>query len=321
MTDETWDCIVVGGGAAGLSAALVLGRARRAALVVDAGAPSNLSAEGVGGLLGHDGRPPAELYEIGRREIAAYPSVVLRPGRVARGAREGDLFALELADGTTERARRVLLATGMDYRPPDLPGLAPLWGRSVFHCPFCHGWEARDQPLAVLGGGPDGPHRALLLRNWTDDLVLLTDGPASLEPAEAARLEAAGVSVDERRVTGVEGVDGGLTAVLFAEGPPLPRTGMMVAAPLHQRSALARELGVAAGPEGPVLVDALQTGPMGQTAVAGVFAAGDLGGTMPSVANAIASGSMAAAGVVGSLVAQEHGMPDPTAPAPATAAA
>ncbi len=320
MTDEIWDCIVVGGGAAGLSAALVLGRARRSTLVVDAGAPSNLPAEGVGGLLGHDGRPPAELYEIGRREIAAYPSVVLRPGRVARGGREGDRFALELADGTTERARRVVLATGMDYRAPDLPGLAPLWGRSVFHCPFCHGWEARDQPLAILGGGADGPHRALLLSNWTDDLVLLADGPAGLGPAEAARLEAAGVSVDERRVTGLEGVDGRLTAILFAEGPPLARTGMMVAAPLHQRSPLARELGVAAAPAGPVLVDALATGPLQQTSVPGVFAAGDLAGLMPSVTSAITSGSVAAAGVVQSLVAQEHGMPDPTAPEPVTAA-
>ncbi len=309
MERGTWDCIVVGGGAAGLSAALVLGRARRTTLLVDAGAPSNLPAEGIGGLLGHDGRPPAELYEMGRRELAAYPAVEVRTGtRVVRGRRDGDDFVLELADGRSERARRVLLATGMDYRPPDLPGLAPLWGRSVFHCPFCHGWEARDQPLAVLGGGAEGTHRALLLRGWSDDVVLLADGAAELDAADGARLEAAGVAVDERRVTRLEDADGHLVAVHFADGPPLPRTGLMVAAPLHQRGALARELGLEPGPVGPVAVDPVETGPFQRTAVPGLFAAGDIAGVPPSVAGAIASGSMAAAGVVQSLMAEDHGL-------------
>ena len=183
---QNWDCIVVGGGAAGLSAALVLGRARRRTLVVDAGQQSNLPAHGIGGLLGHDGRPPAELYAMGRAELAAYPSVEVRDGAVVGGHRDGDGFVLDLADSSRVQAQQVLLATGMDYRRPDVPGLAPLWGRSVFHCPFCHGWEVRDQTLGVLDRGDTGVHRALLLKVWSDDITLFTDGPSELDEARAS---------------------------------------------------------------------------------------------------------------------------------------
>ena len=178
--DVVWDCVIIGGGAAGLSAALVLGRARRRTLLVDAGHQSNLAAHGIGGLLGHDGRSPAELYAMARRELTAYPSVEVRTGEVVSWERVDAGFTLELADGRSESARRVVLATGMDYRHPALPGLAELWGRSVFHCPFCHGWEVRDQPLAVLASGDLAVQKALLLRGWSDDVVLLTDGPSDL---------------------------------------------------------------------------------------------------------------------------------------------
>ena len=193
-----WDCIIVGGGAAGLSAGLVLGRARRRTLLVDAGAQSNLAAHGIGGLLGHDGRNPSELYDIGRRELSIYPSVEVRSGEVVAGERSDGGFVLELADGSRERTRRVLLATGMDYRPPPLPGLDQLWGRSAFHCPFCHGWEMRDQPLGVLARGQRAVHSALLLRGWSDDIVVLTDGPDDMADDDRARLDAAGIAVDER---------------------------------------------------------------------------------------------------------------------------
>ena len=143
---EIWECVVVGGGAAGLSAGLVLGRARRRTLLVDAGQQSNLAAHGVGGLLGHDGRSPAALYEAGRKELGDYPSVELRSGEVVSGRRVDEVFELELSDGSRERTRRVLLATGMEYRPPEVKGLKECWGTSVFHCPFCDGWELRDQP-------------------------------------------------------------------------------------------------------------------------------------------------------------------------------
>jgi thioredoxin reductase len=310
-----WDCIVVGGGAAGLSAALVLGRARRRTLVVDAGEPSNLPAEGIGGLLGHDGRPPAELYAMGRAELSAYPSVEVRDGTVESGERVDGGMALELAGGERELTRRVILATGMDYRTPDLPGLEPLWGRTVFHCPFCHGWEVRDRALAVLGGGPGGLHRSLLLRRWSEDVVLLSNGPAELEPADLERLAAAGVEVDERPVARLIERDGALAAVEFADGSTRAREGLLVPVTLAQRSSLAAQLGAAPGDPGPIVLDALTVDKMFRTTAEGVSAAGDVSAQMQQVAMAIAAGSMAAAGIVQSLMAEDHGLEAPPVPA------
>jgi thioredoxin reductase len=306
--NTTWDCIVVGGGAAGLSAALVLGRARQRTLVVDAGSQSNRSAEGIGGLLGHDGRQPAAFYAAGREELAAYPTVELRSGEVVGGERRDAAFVLELADGSREAAPRVLLATGMDYDFPAVPGIAERWGRSVFHCPFCHGWEVRDQTLGVLDRGAPGVKRALLLRFWSDDVTLLTDGPAELEVEDADRLRAARVAVDERRVTGLHGEDGSLTAVAFAGGGERRCNGLLVPVTLHQRSVLAEKLGASAADPGPVAVDPLEVDSTFQTSVPGVFAAGDVIAQMPSVANAVAAGSAAAAMIVHSSMAEAHGL-------------
>ena len=313
--DTTWDCIVVGAGAAGLSAALVLGRARQRTLVVDAGGQSNRDAEGIGGLLGHDGRPPAELYAAGRQELAAYPTVELRSGQVLAGERRDAGFVLVLADGSREPARRVLLAAGMDYRYPALPGIGERWGRSVFHCPFCHGWEMRDQPLGVLDRGAAGVQRALLLRLWSDDVTLLADGPAELEADDSERLRAARVVVDERRVAGLRGPGSTLTAVTFADGAERTCHGLLVPVTLHQRSALAEQLGAAAAEPGHVAVDAVEVDPTFHTSVPGLFAAGDASSQMPSVANAVAAGSSAAAMIVHDLVAEAH----PVAPAGAGA--
>src|SRR5688500_7569358 len=141
--ETSWDCIVVGGGAAGLSAALVLGRARRDTLVIDAGGQSNRPAHGIGGLLGYDGRPPAELYDQGRRELTAYPSVHVRDTTVVSAEVIDGQFVVNLADGAWVTGRRLLLATGVEYRYPALDGIAGRWGTAVFHCPFCHGWEVR----------------------------------------------------------------------------------------------------------------------------------------------------------------------------------
>jgi thioredoxin reductase len=300
---ESWTFAIVGGGAAGLSAALVLGRARRRVLVIDAGGQSNLPAHGIGGLLGHDGTPPAELYARGRAELAAYPTVEVRDDRVVGGERTASGFALRLAGGARIDADRVILATGMTYALPDLPGLAPLWGRTAFHCPYCHGWEARDGRLAVLGGFA-GAHRALLLRGWSDDVALLTDGPADLDPGDREALERAGVAVDERPVSGLRGTGDVLEAVRFADGEELERDGLLVHAPLEQRGPLAAELGATFAERGGVDVDGF-----GRTVVPGLYAVGDVSTPMPQVAAAIAEGSATAAAANMDVVAAEHGRP------------
>jgi thioredoxin reductase len=301
-----WDCIVVGAGAAGLSAALVLGRARQRTLVVDTGRQSNLPAHGIGGLLGQDGRAPEAFYAAGRQELAAYPAVELRAGEVVGGERTDGGFVLELADGTRESARRVLLATGMDYRRPALTGIEERWGRSVFHCPFCHGWEVRDEPLGVLDRGESGVRRALLLRVWSDDVTLFADGPAELGAGGAERLQAAGVDVEERRVVGLRGPGETLTAVVLDDGEERTCRGLLVPVTLYQRSGLAEELGAVLAERGPLVADAVEVDPMFQTSVPGLSAAGDATAQMQSVANAIAAGSSAAAVLVHGLVAEAH---------------
>jgi thioredoxin reductase len=309
--DNIWDCVIVGGGAAGLSAGLVLGRARRRALIVDAGEQSNLPAHGIGGLLGHDGRPPAEFYAAGRSEVAAYPSVEYRTGEVVAGLRVGDVFELMSADGRRERTRRVLLATGMEYRPPAIRGLESLWGASVFHCPFCHGWDVRGQPLAVLARGEQAVHASLLLRGWSDDIVLLTDGPTDLGDDDRARLAAAAVGIDERPVAEIVGLEGELVAIVFSDGGRLDRRGLMVATTRHQRSSLAEQLGVEFAEQTPATARLIRVDALSRTSAPGVFAAGDLSAQMPQVAAAIASGSLAAAAVVQSLLADDVGLPFP----------
>ncbi|CAN5124610.1 hypothetical protein BH11ACT7_BH11ACT7_34510 [soil metagenome] len=301
--------MIVGGGAAGLSAALVLGRARRRILVVDSGQQSNLSAHGIGGLLGFDGRSPAELYAAGRAELRAYPSVEVRDGTVVDAIAAEGGFTVELADGARVNTKRIVLATGMEYRPPALAGLSELWGGSVFHCPFCHGWEVREQPLAVCANGERGVHSALLLRGWSDDVVLLTNGPADLNAEQVEKLSAAGVSVDDRAIASLAGADGQLTDVVFADGARLPRRGLLVATTLHQRSSLAARLGAEFNPPGPVAVDALKTDPFCRTTVPGVFAAGDVSAQMSQVAAAAAAGSLAGAAVMQTLMAEDFGLP------------
>lgn len=308
--DHEWECVVVGGGAAGLSAALVLGRARRRTLLVDAGEPSNAVAPAIGGLLGHDRQPPHELYAQGRRELAAYPDVTFRKGRVVRGAPTDGGSVLDLDDGSRVTAKRVLLAAGMQYCPPSLPGLDELWGTTVFQCPFCHGWEMRDRRLATLAAGSEGVNTALMLRGWSDDVVLLTDGAAGLSPDDRRLLENAKVEVEERRVAELIGHGGQLTAIAFADGTRMDRDGLLVEAPLRQRSELAGQLGAqcAAGELAP---DAIDVDAMHRTSVHSVFAAGDTCIEEPSVPAAIAAGAEAAKIIVQSLLADEFGLPYP----------
>ena len=205
----------------------------------------------------------------------------------------------------------MLLATGMAYVPPDLPGLDELWGRSVFHCPFCHGWEVADQPLAVLARGDRAVHLALLLRCWGDDIVVLTDGSSDLDDAACARLVGAGVRVDERPVKALDGHDGELSAVVFADGSRLPRRGLLVGAAMRQRDRLAEQLGVDLAGASPVAEDPVGVDPLCRTSIPGVFAAGDVTAEMPQAAAAIAAGSRAAAAVVQSLAADDYGLPLP----------
>jgi thioredoxin reductase len=269
-----WECVVVGGGVAGISAALVLGRARRRTLLLDSGGQSNLPAEHIGGLLGQEDTSPAELYARGRDQLARY-DIVIREVEAVDARVEDDGFVVALGDGDEVRTRAVVLATGMDYEVPDLPGFREHWGGGVFHCPFCHGWEVRDRPLVVCGEGEVAEHQAALLRGWTDDVTVV-------DPAEVAGLR-------------VE--DGNVRALVRHDGPEVACEGVLVHAPLRPRGRLAERLGLELTQQGLVAIDAL-----GRTSVPGVYAAGDVAVAPQQVAIALGSGHRTGAAVVRELL-------------------
>jgi len=312
-----FDVVIAGGGVAGLSAALVLGRARRTVLVCGEGAPRNAPAAHAHGFFTRDGATPSELLRIGREQLRPYESVRYREVAVAdAGRRAGRVevalnddeialsgaaprdghFAVLLGDGDVAQARRLLLATGVVDTLPPIPGLADLWGTGVFHCPYCHGWEVRDQPLAVLNNGPMGVEQALLISQWSRDLVLCTDGPATLTDDDRRRLAARGIRVREERIARVEGGAGRLKRLVFVDGAGLARRGVFLHPAQRQRSDLASKLGCTLvrpfpGMEMTIIgVDAI-----GYTGVPGVYAAGDATTPMQQVGGAAASGATAAA--------------------------
>src|SRR5215210_3243516 len=200
-----FDCVIVGAGPAGLSAALILGRCRRRVLVCDAGRPRNYASRSLHGFLSRDGISPAELLKAGREQLAQYESVELRDIEVVDAKCDSDTFEVVLADGNSVRSRKLLLATGVIDRIPEVEGLRKMYGRSVFHCPYCDGWEWRDQPIAIYGSGEHGLGLALELTVWSRDLALCTDGPSGLEEKDLTRLRLHGIEVREEPIARLEG--------------------------------------------------------------------------------------------------------------------
>jgi thioredoxin reductase len=307
--DLQYDVVVVGGGSAGLSAALVLGRSRRRTLVLDAGEPRNAPSSGVHGFFSRDGIPPEELLKIGREQLEPYPSVEVRSARVTDTSGENGDFEVILDDGAVVRARKLLLATGVVDELPEKPGFKEFWGRGVYHCPYCHGWEVRDRPLAVLNSGEGAAERAAFIRNWSRDLVLLTDGPAKLDEEGRRTLRALDIPVREERISHLEGdpggAAGGLRRIHFEDGSSLEREGLFYVPPQRQGSELAEMLGceIVAMGQAPAGVKADPT--TRETTVAGVYVAGDAGNAVQSALLAAASGANAAFFVNHSLVADE----------------
>jgi thioredoxin reductase len=306
--DEQYDVVVIGGGAAGLSGALALSRARRSVLVVDAGAPRNAPAGHVHNYLAREGTPPGDLLAAGRAEVAGYGGTV-RPGTVTAARRADDAgFLVELADGPPVRARRLLVTTGLVDELPDVPGVAQLWGSDVLHCPYCHGWEVRDQPVGILGTGPFAVHGALLWRQWTADVVLFQHTAPALTDDERERLAARGITVVPGPVAGLETTDGRLSGVRLADGTVVPRSAVVVAPRFTARSEVLRSLGLAAVEQemnGAVVGSAVPADPMGATAVPGVWVAGNVTTLHAQVISAAAGGLMAGAAVNADLIAED----------------
>jgi thioredoxin reductase len=265
-----FDVIIAGGGPAGLSAALVLGRARRRVLMCDSGEPRNAVTGAMHGFLSRDGLDPAELRRIAGEELRRYPTVEQRSGTIATAQSEGGRFAVTLAGGAEEVAAKLVLATGLVDGLPAIPGLEPLWGRAAFHCAYCDAFERSDQPLAVIESGANAGFYALQIRGWSPDVVLCTNGSAELSGEDRARLAAHGIPVREEPIASLEAAGEG-ARIAFSDAPPLERHAIFIRPPTRQRSNLAAQLGCKALEDGSIEVN-----DFGQTGVPGVLAAGDM---------------------------------------------
>jgi thioredoxin reductase len=314
MEAHMYDAVITGGGPAGMAAALTLGRVHRTVLLIDAGEGRNARAGNVHNFLTRDGTPPAELRRLARQELAAYPAAQITTGTVtgARALPEGG-FRLELSGGGTADARRLLLATGLADELPGPRGVEALWGRSAFHCPYCHGYECTGKRVAVLGAEPARVRLALQLSRFAADVMLCTDGQV-LDPALHTTLTSNGVGVRCETVTRLEGTDGRLERIVFEGAPPAERDAVFVVNVPRQRSGLAERLGCARFADGCVEVDEFC-----RTSVPGVYAAGDMArrATVPmpmaAVVGAAAAGTLAAGAVDQDLLSADFGLPAPFA--------
>jgi thioredoxin reductase len=290
----------VGGGPAGLSAALMLGRCRRRVLVFDVGAPRNWWSREIHGFLSRDGTSPAEFLRLARDEFRRYESVELRHANVVDAARDSDGFIVRCADGTVLQSRKLLLATGVTDELPEIEGLGPLYGVSVHHCPYCDAWEWRDQPIAVYGRGEPGAGLALALTVWTADLVLCTDGPGELSGHMRECLDGAGISLREDPVLRLEGTAGRLERLVFADGTALKRRALFLATGQHQRSDLPRRLGCSFTDRG-----AVATGQCEAANLPGLYVCGDASRDAQFVVVAAAEGAEAGMAVNQALLRED----------------
>jgi thioredoxin reductase len=296
----TYDCIIVGGGPAGLSAALMLGRCRRRVLLCDFGEQRNLRAREVHGYPTRDGTSPAEYLRMARAELRRYGTIECREGDIVEAAKERHGFVLCAADGARLTSRKLLLATGVVDDLPDLDGLEELYGTSVHHCPFCDAWEWRDKPLAAYGGAEQGPALAMSLAAWSADVLLCTGG-SPIQPEAADRLSAAGIRVRGEPVVQLEGRDGMLERIVFVGGDSVARSALFVCVSQRQRSPLAERLGCQFTEKG-----AVDTGKCEATNVPGLYVAGDASREAQFVVVAAAEGAEAGMAIHKTLMEEEQ---------------
>ncbi|HVW45019.1 MAG TPA: NAD(P)/FAD-dependent oxidoreductase [Amycolatopsis sp.] len=299
------DVIVIGGGAAGLGGALTLGRARRSVLVIDSGQPRNAPAAHMHAFLTRDGMPPGELLALGREEVRAYGAEVLA-AEVVAARKDADGFTVTLADGREARARRLLVTTGLTDELPAVAGLAERFGRDVVHCPYCHGWEIRDEPVGVLATGPMSLHQVRLFRQWTPDLVFFQHTGPRPDEHELENLAARGITVVEGEVTALEITDDALAGVRLADGRVVPRRALVVAPYAVARAGFLAELGVTTAEHPSGMGEYVPADETGRTSVPGVWAAGNITDLSAQVISAAAAGTKVAAMMNMDLVEEDE---------------
>ena len=300
--NDILDVVIVGGGPAGLSAALVLGRCRRRVLVCDSGKPRNAASHAMHGFMSRDGTDPAELRRLAREQLRRYETVEVRDIEVVDARQTDDGFEVSLGDGARVSCRKLLLASGIVDELPEWEGFADFYGRSVFHCPYCDGWEVRDEPLAAYGKGEIGRGTALEMLLWSRDLVLCTDGPSGLSNADRERLESFDIPVREERITRLEGSEGKLERIVFESGEAIHRRAMFFSTGLHQPSDLATKLGCRVNEKHEIEVDRVEA-----AGTPNLYIAGDASWDVQLVILAAAEGAEAACAINKAFQEEECG--------------
>jgi thioredoxin reductase len=294
------DTVIVGGSSAGLSAALILGRSLRNVVVIDDQKPCNRVSHASHGFLTRDGTAPADLLEAAREQLKQYASVTLKTATAIQIEKHDTGFEILSSDNARLQARTILLATGLHDELPALNGLDGLWGKSVFHCPYCDGYEVRGQAIAVYGVNETALHQVMLLRNWTDNLTLCLAEEWQPTSAQRKRLARYGIHIIETPIAALESTETKLQAVRFTDGMTLRCDALFIRTKLTHRTPFAYDLGCAVDVNNMVKIDL-----MGRTSIAGVYAAGDLSSPMRSVAVSVAQGAAAAYGINADLVNQD----------------
>ncbi|GKS13173.1 hypothetical protein YDYSY3_41730 [Paenibacillus chitinolyticus] len=271
------DCVIVGGGPGGLSAALVLGRARRSVTIIDNNQPRNAVTHASHGFLTRDGIEPAEFRRIAYEEVLAYPSVDHRQADVVDICRQLDGFEIILKTGERVRARKLIIASGLKENFPEIDGLHNFYGKSLFNCPYCDGWEWRDRPIFLLSEEPVLLHMAKLLYNWSQDLVVCTNGKPLLTAEERNMLETKHIQVIETPVVAFEGRNGPLEQIVLADGRRIKRSAGFVIPNWQPKADFSKQLGYAVTERGGIATDA-----MGRSTISGLYAAGDAANVWPS---------------------------------------
>ncbi len=299
-----YDVLIIGGGPAGLSAALQLGRSLRSVLVCDNGEPRNGPADEAHGYLTRDGIPPEELRRLGREEVVKYGGE-FRDTKVTDVSRDTDGFTSTLDSGETVTSRKVVLATGVRDDLPDTDGFEEFWGSGVHHCPYCHGYEVRGEPLGVMVTNQHMVEYAKLIYNLSDDLVVFTDGQNVFNDESRSLFVDRGIEIEDEPITALNGSDGDLESISLADGRDIARHALFYGPPMEQHSELPEQLGIEVNQDGLVDTTQSQHG-MGFTSVEGLFTAGDASsGSPPSIPSAVADGY-----TVGATVNLELSMED-----------
>jgi thioredoxin reductase len=286
-----YDVIVIGGGPAGLSAAMVLGRCRRKVILFDTGIPRNRFSDSMNGFLTRDCIDPAEFLRIGREELEKY-KVTLRNAEIKSVSYSDKGFEAIDADGKVYKARKMLLATGLKDRVPNLPGIEELYGKSVHHCPYCDGWESQDKPIAAYGEKRNGVGLALALKTWSNDVILFTDGTNKLTGPELSQLERNGIKINKKKIAELKGKNGRLQQIVFTDGTAEEREVMFFSTGVDQHCDLGKSLGCEFTSKGVIKTRKLQ-----KTHMKGLFVAGDASRDVQLVIVAAAEGTKAAVAI------------------------